>query len=637
MAIFSRKTEALCLGFISLTQAAALLPHSYFWEENGTHYWSSRDGGDSVSLGIKAGRNQTIATSTSKCTVFTGNDSIPITSNLLSSFIDSYGSTDDVWSDSFLDCIVIQGGAIGSISDFVVGNNVTTVLTDRVSNVQLPQSVAFYTIQGSTERSLSNGPYDTSLSFMSGSLLLNASSDSYIATHFGIPCALQQGIAVPSRLSSLPATKDGPLAGLRFAVKDVIDVKGMKTSGGCRAYYQTYGPRDASADAVSEFVRGGAKLVGKLRTTAFAQTTPVNGGEIDYQDPWNPRGDGYQTTGGSSSGSGSAVSSYDWIDFALGSDTGGSVRFPARFAGLYGYKPTWGVHSMKGVFNGVSELDTVGFLARSPSTFITLARYWARGTSLDTLAASVLPPTLTYWADEPALEQAEAEKLKQDFFAKVVALTGLQTTSVNVTEKWRAYTGLEGELESHTGDVGGLMGPVQFWDTVGADLVEKYGEANDGAWPPSDATVQEFMAKGSDATTRGLYPEYDRRRRLFAEFWNTQVSRRALNGSDTCGERIIMHSTHVAPLQEKVKASVSHPNPETNIYQNIAGTPEIVVPIGQVTYFSPYTRKDEKIPVTVSFAGAKGCDLQLFALLEKLMHAGLVKEVLAGKLAYPLE
>lgn len=206
---------------------------------------------------------------------------------------------------------------------------------------------------------------------------------------------------------------------------------------------------------------------------------------------------------------------------------------------------------MEGIFNGVSELDTVGFLARSPPQFITIARYWAKGTSLDTPAASILPLTLTYWADDAVLEQAEAEKMKQDFFAKAVALTGQPATSVNVTEKWKAHAGPDEDINAYSGDVGGILGPAQFWDRVCADLVEKYSKANIGAWPPSDKVVQDVMAKGSNTTLRAMVPEYERRRKLFAEFWNTQINR-ASNSSSTCGERIITHSTHVAPLKEKL-------------------------------------------------------------------------------------
>lgn len=132
------------------------------------------------------------------------------------------------------------------------------------------------------------------------------------------------------------------------------------------------------------------------------------------------------------------------------------------------------------------------------------------------------------------------------------------------------------------------------------------------------------VAKGSKAINRGS-------RKLFAEFSNTQINR-VLSSSG--GERDIMHSTHGAPMKEKLGV-ISHPNVETNIYQNVAGAPEIVSP---VTHFSPYTKKDKYTPVTFSFAGAKGCDLQLFKLVEKLMNAGLValvEEVLMGKVPYP--
>jgi hypothetical protein len=72
------------------------------------------------------------------------------------------------------------------------------------------------------------------------------------------------------------------------------------------------------------------------------------------------------------------------------------------------------------------------------------------------------------------------------------------------------------------------------------------------------------------------------------------------------------------------------------IMLDYAGIPEIVVPIGQVEYFSPYTLKTEMQPVTVALGVAKGCDLVLFDLVDKLAAAGLLVEVLPGKIAYPL-
>jgi Asp-tRNA(Asn)/Glu-tRNA(Gln) amidotransferase A subunit family amidase len=117
-------------------------------------------------------------------------------------------------------------------------------------------------------------------------------------------------------------------------VKDIFHVKGMKTSGGSRAYYQSYGPQNYTTQVVQKCFDGGAEMIGKTRSVGFALSSPQNGREVDLLDPWNSRGDGYQTTDASSSGSGVAMTAYDWMDFALGSDTGGSVRIPFWHGGV---------------------------------------------------------------------------------------------------------------------------------------------------------------------------------------------------------------------------------------------------------------------------------------------------------------
>lgn len=154
---------ALCLGLAAVAQPTTALPHPYLWEENGKFYWSPRDRSHSVALNVKAAGNLTAVPFTSKCLVFTGNHSVPLASSLLDDFVKSYGSTDDVWSKSFLDFIIIQGCSAGPISEFVASSNITTVFTDRISNAQLSKSVAFYTIQGNAVGSLSNGPYVASV------------------------------------------------------------------------------------------------------------------------------------------------------------------------------------------------------------------------------------------------------------------------------------------------------------------------------------------------------------------------------------------------------------------------------------------------------------------------------------------
>ena len=116
------------------------------------------------------------------------------------------------------------------------------------------------------------------------------------------------------------AAFDSPLAGLRVLVKDNIHLKGIKTSVGNRAFYDTYPSPLASAPCVEDIVRNGALIAGKTKMTSFANwEEPLE--HIDFQAPWNPRADQYQSPGGSSSGSAAAIATYKWLDIALGTDS----------------------------------------------------------------------------------------------------------------------------------------------------------------------------------------------------------------------------------------------------------------------------------------------------------------------------
>lgn len=102
-------------------------------------------------------------------------------------------------------------------------------------------------------------------------------------------------------------------------MKDNVDVKGVKTSFGNRAYYDLYLPRSETAESIQGLIDCGVIVCGKTKMSSFGDwEEPTE--SIDYQTPWNPRRDGYQSTGGSSSGSAAAISSYDWVDIAIGTD-----------------------------------------------------------------------------------------------------------------------------------------------------------------------------------------------------------------------------------------------------------------------------------------------------------------------------
>lgn len=165
------------------------------------------------------------------------------------------------------------------------------------------------------------------------------------------------------------------------------------------------------------------------------------------------------------------MTAYGWLDFAIGSDTGGSVRFPARFGGLYGYKPTHGIFNLTGILVAIAEQDTPGFMTRSPSIFVKVGRWWASNTPLATVP-SEFPKELIFWGDEPPLVQPEAEKMKVEFFAKVIQALGLPTKSVNVSKSWTEYTGIEQNTSTYMSGVYTTQNSVELWDAVGKPLVE---------------------------------------------------------------------------------------------------------------------------------------------------------------------
>ena len=134
----------------------------------------------------------------------------------------------------------------------------------------------------------------------------------------------------------LDGASEGPLFGLTFAAKDILDVAGHVTGGGNPDWKATHEAATRTAWAVQELVDAGASMVGK--TISDELTRGIFGENVHYGTPINSRAPD-RVPGGSSSGSVSAVAG-GLVDFALGSDTGGSVRIPASFCGVFGLRPT---------------------------------------------------------------------------------------------------------------------------------------------------------------------------------------------------------------------------------------------------------------------------------------------------------
>lgn len=183
-------------------------------------------------------------------------------------------------------------------------------------------------------------------------------------------------------VAPLRGASAGPLAGLTAAVKDMYDIAGTRTGGGSPNWLGAHKPAARHAAAVERILAAGATIIGKTICDEFFYS--VTGINAHYGMPENLRALG-RIPGGSSSGSAAACGA-NACDFALGSDTGGSVRIPASFNGLYGLRPSHGRVDLAGAMAMAPSFDVGGWFANAPGIFRRVGEVLLRGNAA---AASV--------------------------------------------------------------------------------------------------------------------------------------------------------------------------------------------------------------------------------------------------------
>lgn len=174
---------------------------------------------------------------------------------------------------------------------------------------------------------------------------------------------------VPGVEVRIEGADGGALAGLTFAAKDLFDVAGYPTGGGNPDWQRRNPVPERHAWAVQTLLDAGATLVGKTITDEVS--LGILGESAFYGTPLNSAAPD-RVPGGSSSGSAAAVAA-GLCDLALGTDTGGSVRVPASFCGLYGIRPTHGRLDLSGMLPQAPTSDTTGWFARDAGTFARAA------------------------------------------------------------------------------------------------------------------------------------------------------------------------------------------------------------------------------------------------------------------------
>ncbi|MBV6658084.1 MAG: amidase [Devosiaceae bacterium] len=198
----------------------------------------------------------------------------------------------------------------------------------------------------------------------------------------------------------------GSLSGETLGVKDLYDVAGLRTGAGSPAWLADAQPAEDSAPVVDALLAAGAQFVGKTLTDELAWS--LNGENAHYGTPTNVAAPG-RIPGGSSAGSAAAVAGL-LCSIGLGSDTGGSVRLPASYCGLWGLRPTHGSIDLSGAVALAPSFDTAGWFTRDAKTFAAVGDVLLPPTPSD-----IQPTTLLIASD---LFDRVDEAVRGDLLAK---------------------------------------------------------------------------------------------------------------------------------------------------------------------------------------------------------------------------
>ena len=205
-----------------------------------------------------------------------------------------------------------------------------------------------------------------------------------------------------------------PLSNFSFGIKDIFDVAGFPTAFGSPDWLNTHPLATQTAPAVLDLVQQGATLIGKTHTDEL--TYSILGINAHYGTPTNPNYPS-RIPGGSSSGSAVSVAG-KLVDFAIGSDTGGSVRTPASFCGIYGMRPTHGRISLENARPLAKSFDTLGWFSRDPEILFEVGKSLLKEElKPNTQAIEVLAPKQA-WEIVPEGLRRLALKRVQEIFVR---------------------------------------------------------------------------------------------------------------------------------------------------------------------------------------------------------------------------
>ena len=208
--------------------------------------------------------------------------------------------------------------------------------------------------------------------------------------------------------AEVPGAASGPLAGLTCGIKDLYHIAGTRTGFGHPVWLETHAVQTVTASAVTRLTEAGASVIGKTHCDELCYS--LNGINKHYGTPVNVNAPG-RVPGGSSSGSAAAVAG-GLVDFALGSDTGGSVRVPASYCGIFGMRPTHGAVPLDGAIAFAPSYDAAGWFARDARLLERVGQVLLGDTRVAPPAETLLTASDAFEHADPACAQALRQALR---------------------------------------------------------------------------------------------------------------------------------------------------------------------------------------------------------------------------------
>ena len=380
---------------------------------------------------------------------------------------------------------------------------------------------------------------------------------------------------------ALKGAGEGPLAGLTFGAKDVFHIAGTRTGFGSPAWLATHDPPAETATAVKRLLDAGAALAGKTHTDELAYS--LTGENVHYGAPINPRAPD-RIPGGSSNGSAAAVTA-GLVDFAIGTDCGGSVRLPASYCGIFGMRPTVGRVPLDGVIPFGPPFDVAGWFARDSHMLEKVGRVL-----LDDDSEPAPPRRLLRAADAfDMVDKAVAAALDRAV-ERVAAQVDL------VEDVTVAPSGLEDWFETFR-----VLQAASIW-------------ANHGAWiratrPDFGPGVKERF-EWAEALHAGDVGAAKKR----YEAMQMHIVQVMGEGDILC----LPTSPRVAPLKntpvDDIEIRYRHQAMHLLCIAGLGGLPQVSLPMAEL----------DGLPLGLSLNGPRSADMQLLRLARRLMPEGAV-------------